>query len=215
MSIDSDILFAGLDLPSIDREGALSELASIPADQWVWDEYRGTYMLPLMTRNGLENKDSLYNLHDLSQKNYDYQWTKHSPRVIVDYFEKHVLNWINPRPRIVVLRTPPNASINPHIDCQVNEYGTRQLKFRLVLSGAVDSLYFITESGPISAPKEPNTFIMDGSWPHAMTNLGKEDKITICIGAPWTGADEYPRFVNVLKKSNYRRPSDIMTYFKK
>ena len=138
---DSKILFAGLKLPAMDNDKALAELAALPEKSWIWDDYRETLMLPLMTKDGLGNEDSLFNL---SPKFMNYTWIDNCPPTIKEYFETCVFNWINPRPRIVVLKTSANCRGREHIDCQRDEFGQRQIKFRYVLQGKTSSLYFIS-----------------------------------------------------------------------
>lgn len=212
MIADSNILFTELKLPRINREQALLELNSVSDELWHWDKFRNTSMLPIMTKDGLIGRDSLYYL---SEHKADYSWTPTCPPCIRDYFEKHIFDWLRPRPRIVILKTLAGAKNNEHIDCQPFEFGTRQIKFRYVLSGQSDSLYFITTDGRVAIPQTDLPFLIDGSWPHGMHNTSTVSKITICVGAPWSGADVYPEFGKTLNKSDYHLPKNYTDYFKK
>ncbi len=209
---DTNILFCELELPSIDRSRALAQLALIPANDWVLDAYRNTYILPLMTKDGRSNRESLYDLRGSFE--HDFTWTSNCPQVIADYFERHVFTWMNQRPRVTVLRTPAGSSNHPHIDCQPFEFGTRQLKFRYVLQGPVSTLFFIGRDGRIAVPDVEGPFLMDGSWPHGMENTSDVEKVTICVGAPWDGSDHYPPMSHLLVKSNYQLPLDYTGYYR-
>lgn len=208
---DSEILFAGLKLPLMDNQKALDELAALPEKNWIWDDYRKTYMLPLMTKDGLGGKDSLFTI---STSVINYTWIQNCPPTIKDYFEQWIFTWIFPRPRIVVLKTPSQASLQEHIDCQRDEFGQRQIKFRYVLKGKVSSLYFVTQEKNVFAPEITTPFIIDGSWPHGMINDFTDDKITICVGAPWSGAEHYPEMHSIISKENVSLPIDYKKFFK-
>lgn len=211
---DADILFAGLRMPALNKLQVLEDLRRVPEECWTYDAYRGTSMLPIMTRNGLSTRDSLYHLGDSQTRKSDFHWTGECPAGIKDYFEKYVFTWVPVRPRIVILKTPPRASINVHIDCQPEEFGSRQLKFRYVLQGSVSSLYFVTNSGNVFAPQIETPFIIDGSWPHGMRNDFSMEKITICLGAPWTGSNAYPDFHALVERDLSLLPKDHQKYFK-
>lgn len=209
------ILFAAVDLAPPDKKQMLTELAEIPAEKWHWDYYRGTHLLPLMTINGMSDARSLLALKNPKEPVPSFCWTELAPKSIVDYFEKHVFSWIQPKARVMILRTGANKMNNEHIDCTPEQFGSRQHKFRLVLNGRVDSLYFLTSQGKVFAPEVDKPFIIDGSWPHGMYNNSSQEKVTICIGAPWTGADTYPELSHVIEKEPYNLPSNYEQYFKK
>lgn len=208
------ILYASLDLPPIDKLQALKEICSLPEEMWIWDNYRNTFMLPIMTKDGLQNKDSLYKLSDQNLPTHNYYWVKNAPPSIVSYFEKNIFNWINCKPRIVILRTSPKSVNNEHIDCQRYEFGTSQIKFRYVLQGKVSSLYFITRNSIVRPPETDLPFIMDGSWPHGMNNDTNDYKFTICLGAPWSGEEKYPKMVELITKKGISLPNKLDSFFK-
>lgn len=62
MTINRNILFASINIPKIDKFAALQEIESIPENMWIYDSYRNTYILPLMTNKGQHNKNSLTRL---------------------------------------------------------------------------------------------------------------------------------------------------------
>jgi hypothetical protein len=213
---DKNILFAGLTLPEIDREKILFELLKIESRHWIKDSYRCTEMLPVMTQNGRYDRSSLLNIGEtLFEQKRDFTWTELAPQTLKEYFEQFIFSWVNPRPRIVILKTKPYQSNNIHIDCTPQEFGSKQLKLRLVVSGRVDSLYFLTQDGEVRPPEIRSPFLIDGSWPHGMHNDYHEDKITSCVGAPWTGSEIYPLFNTLIQKSDYKLPSNFKSYFEK
>ena len=50
---------------------------------------------------------------------------------------------MEPLGRVTILKTPAGYGLNVHLDSKVDEIGTLQHKFRIVLNGNVDKLYFI------------------------------------------------------------------------
>jgi hypothetical protein len=115
----------------------------------------------------------------------------------------------------MALITQPNFANYEHIDCDPHELNTQQHKFRIVLQGQTDTLYFITDQGNVAAPNIEGAFIMDGGWPHGMINNTDNVKITIAVGAPWTGNKVYDNVTAVLDRSIYHMPKDIDQYWKK
>lgn len=212
MSSSLDLLFAELKLPVINKAQALAELDLVDKNLWYFNRYRNTWMLPIMTASGGSGEPSV---QDMRPKQPDFQWTSYAPVTIKNYLEEHVFTWMKPRPRVVILRTPKGSRNNEHIDCSPTEFGTLQHKFRMVLQGRTDSLYFITRDGNVFVPETEHPFIIDGSWPHGMENNFPADKITLCIGTPWSGAETYPDLGLTVHKSKFTLPSDVPKYFDK
>jgi hypothetical protein len=192
------ILFASLYMQVPDKPSWARTFDEIGDDAWMWDEFRGTWMLALRTADGKSDLNSIR-----SQKTEAFGWTDFASEEIRDYFQKHVFSWMGPRTRIMVLKTLPGMANKEHVDCAPDNLNSRQHKFRLIVSGKTDSLYFLTAQGNIPAPRTEYPFIMDGRWPHGMVNSSDEIKYTICAGSPWTGSDAYPAFEQVLYKSDY------------
>ena len=73
------------------------------------------------------------------------------------------------------------------MDSKVDEIGTLQHKFRIVLNGDVDKLYFIDKKyNRVYIPENYTTYVLDGSHPHAL-EPGTEEKVTLCIGVTRIG----------------------------
>jgi hypothetical protein len=205
----NDILFASVDLPILDKQSSTDKILKIDSTYWFWNSFRATSMLPLMTKNADGGETGTQN-----HRNGAYEWLEYTPIEIINWFEDCVFPWMGQKTRILALMTKPDFKNNEHIDCSLNEVGTRQHKFRIVLKGNTDTLYFKTTSGDISAPNTELPFIMDGCWPHGMYNYTDEIKITIAAGAPWTGNDYYNNITVNLKKSDYVLPENIIQYAK-
>ena len=109
---------------------------------------------------------------------------------------------MEPLGRVTILRTPAGYGLNVHLDSTANEVGTLQHKFRIVLNGNVDKLYFIDKHlNEIYIPDDYYTYVLDGSHPHAL-KPGTEEKVTLCIGAPWNGSPN-EKYLDILENSLY------------
>jgi hypothetical protein len=213
--VNQDFLFASLKIELPDRKTMRVELEKVLPENWVWDVYRSCSMLPIMTTDGEATYEGINRLpesHGISETNF--RWTEFAPESIRRYLEANVFSWMGGRARVMILKTLPHARNNEHIDCERHLLGTRQHKFRMVINGRSDTLYFITKAGNIPIPSTEYPFLIDGSWPHGMVNDCDEAKITLCVGAPWTGSDSYPEFEKIIGKDGYELPADISRYLK-
>jgi len=201
-----NIMFAEVDFPKLNKEQATAEILAIPEKFSFWDDYRNTLMIPLMSKGGMVVSNSIQG---------EFKWNDHAPSVIVDWFEEYIFPWIGKKARVMALITQSNFSNYEHIDCDPHELNTRQHKFRIVLQGRTDTLYFITNKGNIPAPNVDGAFIMDGGWPHGMVNTTNEVKVTLALGAPWTGNDSYDNINLLLDRSEYTMPENLSVYWKK
>ncbi len=204
-----NILFARVNLPLLDRQKASEEILKLDQKLWYWDSYRATNMLPLMTKGAQGGAQGA-----LNNRQGDFEWTEYTPVVIKQWFEDVVFPWMGQRTRIMALKTVSNFENKEHIDCDPHRMGTQQHKFRVVLQGRTDTLYFITKDGNISAPEIEQPFIMDGSWPHGMNNNTDQIKLTLAAGAPWNGNDQYDNINVLLDKSSIEMPEDFKRYFR-
>lgn len=204
-----DILFASVNLPSIDKISAVEQLMKIDSTFWFWDPYRATRMLPLMTKGGVGGAEGAINY-----RSGEFVWLDYTPIVIQEWFETIVFPWMGQKTRIMALMTKPEFKNNEHIDCSLTEIGTKQHKFRIVLKGNTDTLYFKTDNGDVRPPNTSLPFIMDGGWPHGMYNNTDEIKITLAAGAPWNGNEKYTDIDVHLKRSNFSLPLDLSRFSK-
>lgn len=193
-----NILFAKLNVPVLDKQLAVQQFEDLKGHGAFWDKYRGMYLTPLMLRTDSQQ----------------FEWAEYAPSSIVEWAEEVLFPFVGMRSRIMVLNTPAGTANNEHIDCNRTELNSLQHKFRIVLRGTVESLYFITKTGNHSPPNIDEGFIMDGGWPHGMINTGNESKLTLALGFPWTGQETYDDRVELLMNRNdYEMPDTIETYW--
>jgi hypothetical protein len=195
-----EILAATLKFPQLDKEKSVAEIQLIDQKYWFYDQYRHTNMMPLMTMGGKVGESGASNFRSKEE----FVWTPYASETLKSWFEEHVFPWMGARTRISVLKTQPNQKNHEHIDCSPQAFGSRQHKFRIVLQGKTDSLYFVTKYGNILLFDTEDPFLMDGSWPHGMHNYTAKEKYTIAVGAPWGGKDSYS---NMGQKIIYRNPN--------
>ena len=204
------ILFAELNLQIIDKTRVVKWIERLPEEFWFWDSYRKCDMLPLMTKNGGIGRSDAEN--DTSNKK-SFFWTNCAASFIREYFEENVFNWTKMKSRIIIIRTMPKKQNCIHIDCSPSAFHAIQHKFRIVIQGTSNSLYFETKNGRINAPFTEKPFIMDGGWPHGMINDSLLPKYTICLGSPWSYSDNYPGLNLLIYKNTNDLPINYKRYF--
>lgn len=205
-----DLLFASIDIPVLDKQQAAKEILALPDSLSWWDSYRGTKMIPLSTRGGLGNHDGTSNFRE-----GEFMWTPYAPKVISEWFDNVVFPWIGMKARVMALITQPGVANLEHIDCNRNELNTLQHKLRIVLQGKTSTLYWITKEGNIQAPDVDGAFLMDGGWVHGMENTTDDIKVTLALGAPWIGNDNYENITVLQKRSEYTMPEILEQYWMK
>ena len=202
-------MFAAVDMPILDRVTASKEILQLEDRLSFWDDYRYTKMIPLMTKLGRGAKFGTDN-----RNTGEFQWLSYTPAVIKEWFDHVVFPWTGMQSRVMALITQPGVSNHEHIDCDPHELNTRQHKFRIVLQGSTDTLYFKTTAGNIAVPDVTGAFVMDGGWPHGMTNTSNDIKVTLALGAPWTGKDSYTDLTLLMNRNDYQMPSDLTPFWK-
>jgi len=205
-----NIMFARVHLPVLDKKLAAEQILGLPDSYSFWDDYRYTKMIPLMTKNGQGSVAGAINSRD-----GEFSWVPYAPDSIVSWFEQTVFPWMGTRSRIMALITEPGVSNYEHIDCDPHQLNTKQHKFRIVLQGTTDTLYFKTTAGDVYAPCIEDAFIMDGGWPHGMINRGSIPKVTLALGAPWTGHDVYDNIDLLMNRLDHEMPEDLSGFWKK
>ena len=200
-----NLLFASIDsFSNLDKKQAAREILSLDNSFSFWDDYRYTRMFPLMTKNGGVSMQGSSNAQD-----GEFYWTPFAPKIIVDWFEEQVFPWIGMKARVMALITQPGVANYEHIDCSPHELNTLQHKFRIVLQGRTDTLYWMTDKGKVFAPNTDKAFIMDGGWPHGMINTTDEIKVTLALGAPWNGKDSYDDITILQDRNDFVMPKEI------
>jgi hypothetical protein len=218
-----DLAFLYLDLPVFNTTDSLLERLERIVDESSFDDnFRNCRHIPIYVSGG----DTLAN--GTARK-----WSKESDELpeIRAYIEKYVQPWAPDLGRIVVICTLPNQ-INPtHIDCSRKNFANNTLehKFRVVIRGQTDSLYFNGKNKNyyISENLRNHPFIMSGCWPHTMKNSDSGIKFTLAMGSPWDADNSNKNYKDLiftshtkyknsyLSKSNMKMPEKIDTYFSK
>lgn len=195
-----DFTFKAIDLgiTEEDRIKILSELLTVSSSFWHYNQYRGCSMLPILSSNGDLSPVSKPGQHS----NLKFTNAANSCFTLKKILEKKIFPFMNPIGKVTILRTNKKTALNLHIDSNKKEIGSRQHKFRFVISGKIDKLYFLDKNlNKIYVPNDYNTYVMDGSHVHALEE-SDDEKITLCIGAPWNGQPN-SLYENILKDSLY------------
>lgn len=186
-----------LDISKDDRQKMYDEVMNTDQKHWHYNDFRGCYMLPVLNSGGQLGEKSRGNKRGFSYTEPAKDWT--FTQKILD---EKVFPWMDPMGRVTILRTPAGYGLNVHLDSTADEVGTLQHKFRIVLNGNVDKLYFIDKNhNEVYIPESYHTYVLDGSHPHAL-KPGTEEKVTLCIGAPWKGKPTI-EYDNILENSLY------------
>ena len=192
-----DFTFCAFDLgiSTEQKSNMLKEIISCPAPFWYYDRFRGCKMLPIYNGGSLTNHTSKGNL----------MFTEAGLQcnTLVDVLKTKVFPFMDPVGRVTILKTDKNTALNEHIDCNEDEIGTLQHKFRIALKGQINTLYFIDKNfKKVYIPNNYDTYVLDGGHPHSL-DPGPEEKITLCVGAPWKGKHN-THYKNILDNSLHK-----------
>ena len=207
-----DFTFAAINLgiTDEDRKTIHDEIMSASEHQWHFNEFRGCYMLPVYNAGGVLGGQ--VEGRNTRTGTFNYTEAMHNCSFTQKFLEEKIFPWMMPHGRVTILRTPAGQGLNVHLDSTEDEIGTLQHKFRIVLNGKVDKLFFIDKNhNKVYIPDNYNTYILDGSHPHSL-EPADEVKITLCIGAPWTGQpnEKYKELIdNSLYKMKVSRPDKL------
>lgn len=183
----SKLLYLPLDIenPPLD---SLDHLNNLDFKKIYQDDYRDCYAVPLM--------------YDFKPGKFTWTPFAFPYQTLREWFEDILFPLLG-KSRIVIITTPEGGANVPHIDCdEYHFHNSLQHKFRYVMQGNIDDLYFMTDHGDIQMPGGVDKpFVMSGSWPHYMTNTYKGTKFTLAYGAPWDGSLEDPVYKNLLERS--------------
>ena len=181
-----------LNITKEDRDIITEQVKSLSDEHWHFDSYRNCDILNLFNGGGKTER--------ALNKQGEFKWTKAGelcPHLIKVYNEK-IKYILTKEGKIHILRTPKDNHIPPHLDCREKEIPEFHQKFRLALTGSLDSLYFIDKNyQKVYAPNIYNTYIINGGHPHGLEPA--DEKITLCIGSPWLGEESYPNEIFTMK----------------
>jgi len=204
--------FAAIDIGVTVEEKAqmLQEVKNVPDQMHHYNEFRGCRMIGIY--NGGGRLGGRVPGIDTKEGKFEYTLAGKECPTIQKVCEEKIFPFMNPAGRVTILRTEPGCGLNIHLDSTLKEVRTRQHKFRLVLNGNIEKLFFMDSKGNrVYVPKHYDCYSMDGSHPHSI-DPGKEEKITLCVGAPWHGEDNeiYQHLIDdALFKMKVSRPTDI------
>ena len=168
-------------LPLEHRSTCADEVLGLPKDDWFWVNFHGAYMC------------SIYNCREqegwLGARTFNPNLPKDS--LLVRNIRDVLFPWMGGEGNVTIIRTEPGDTMREHIDSAANEVGSTQYKFRWVLSGDTDSLYFIDEDYSHHYIGGSNIYVINGAHPHGMANRGEQTKLTLCVGSPWKANDVF------------------------
>lgn len=188
----NELTFAAIDNGISDTEKLmmLKEVYDLDDSHHHYNEFRGCRMIPIYNSTGL------LGIHrPVKTRELKYTSAGDKCPTIKRVCEEKIFPWMSVLGRVTILRTERNHGLNVHVDCSSKEVNSLQHKYRVVLNGAIDKLYFIDENQDrVYVPKHYDSYVLDGGHPHSIDPCD-EEKITLCVGAPWHGEDneEYHR----------------------
>ena len=171
---------SSLNLPKIDT----SELDDV---EWFYVKFHGAEMC------------SLYNIRN--EGNWIKDWALPPTSKIRQTLEDVIFPFLGGRGNVTIIKTTPGDELNHHIDSSADEYGTEQHKFRWVLKGRTDTLFFFDDKEQKHFIPNIDTYIVNGAHPHGMENTGDDIKYTLCIGSPWKPNDIFLKNIDTMPKN--------------
>lgn len=179
-----------LEVSPNELEEMKQELLNYPKKHWYWCTYRKCYLLLLYGNREITNKSEL-------------GWMEHvdqcAPK-IKSFLLKKIGPYFKQLPRIIVLRTLQGGEIPFHIDCNEEQIGTFNPKLRICVSGRKARLEFKSGDDKVmEARPESAVYYMSGAFTHRLINESDEERLTLCLGAPWTHESTEPEFYSILK----------------
>ena len=176
-----------------EKQAMLDEVLALSDDVHHYNEFRGCRMIAIWNGGGrLGGRDPN---HNTAKGDFSYTAAGDECPVMQRVLEEKIFPWMDPPGRVTILRTAPNTGLNTHLDSTKEEIGTLQHKYRLVLNGAIDKLFFIdSKNNKVYMPGNYDSYVLDGSHPHSI-DPDPQEKITLCVGAPWKGqpSDAYDK----------------------
>lgn len=190
--METDLTYCPHDI-EVNHDEIEKEVLSLPLSDYHYDKFRNTYILPLYNPGGQIGKVD-------PNKKGNMKWTVNVPKI-----QKTFTPLLKELPgRLTILFTPANQPMNIHLDCKTEEVGTKQYKWRYVIKGDLNGLYFLNSKNQKVYPNRgERSYIMDGGHPHSI-DVSPRDKWTLCIGSPWK--DTLPKYLDTTKAIIISRP---------
>jgi len=129
---------------------------------------------------------------------------------VVRAIENSVFPYVGGTGNITIIRTPAGQGLNDHLDSTPDQMGQDLPKFRWVLSGKLDTMYFYDEDmNKVSFTPSTDKYIVNGAHPHGMYNSGTETKFTMCLGHPWKDNEKFRKNVETQPANIISFPKDL------
>lgn len=181
---DSTYLYIPLDfkMPDDVRQKSVEFFDVLDESLWDYNKFRNSYFLTLYTRSISEvatngGADGL-------------QWLMNkTPGCLRDWIEAELIPFFEPFGRVAIVKSLPGDAMNVHVDSGRKEFDSVKMepKFRYVMDGTLDDLYFETDKGVLRCEPCSHSYIMDGAWPHYAINKGTKHRYVLAVGRPWLG----------------------------
>jgi hypothetical protein len=190
-----NLLYVPLDLgvPEEAFEIMEREVLACPKIDWYADPKNGTWMyetrltafiIPLWTGSGIMDPTRRYE----GANDFCHQTKEHFPetcRILRDYYLP--LFDAEDNPRIVYTCSTKQHTWNIHSDALYQNRHKQAIKFRSVVHGPIDTLFFVDgDETHFPIPTDARSYIIDAAHPHGLKTDDTE-KYTLGAGAPWTG----------------------------
>lgn len=171
-----------LDIP-IAKEDIIAEIENLDSKWWYFVKFHGGWITSLYNNrpDGAEGWHPRGFNPDLPENG-----------ACVKALRDYIFPYMGGVGNITIVRTPPDAGLNDHLDSTPEEMGTYLPKFRWVLRGDLNTMYFFDkEMNKVPWIPKSDKYIVNGAHPHGMFNTGGETKLTMCMGHPWTRTEDF------------------------
>ena len=178
----------GITIPETLKNSCLDEIKRFPESAWYKCEFRNCDLLLIYGGSDVIEKDNL-------------KWASNDNKAIRQLIGQTIEPYFHCLPRLIVLRTPPDQTLNWHVDCSSEELDSFQPKMRILLQGKTDDLFFKSRLGkPLPVQTRGDVYYMSGAYIHALKNTSGHDRYVLCLGSPWGEADIKSHFLNLIEQ---------------
>ena len=117
----------------VDKQQILSEINNLPDSDWYYVKFHGGWIC------GLYN-DREENTGEWFPRGFNPNLPQDG--AIVNAISNDIFPYVGGKGNITIIRTMPGDSLNDHLDSTPEEMGSSLPKFRWVLNGKLDTMYF-------------------------------------------------------------------------
>lgn len=197
--IIKNLLYIPLDIPN-PPVGCIDGIENIPKSMMKWDEFRNCYLIPIAI-----------DYREEKQIEWFEPFCERFP-ALVKWLKDDVIP-VTGFGRTLIIVTAPGETNSPHIDAAPETFDDLlNQKFRYVVNGNVSDLEFLTDTDEtIRLPEIDKPFMMNGKWPHKMTNTNSGTKYTVAIGWPWEPSADDEKYQELISRSYEKFSSDYLS----